>query len=785
MKQLLIGNDILISWAVFMRPAGSEVAEPYDLEGKDIKVLAYNALRKVEMDIAEIKGNVVKLRFYGKDQRFTGAYSLVLIENDGKEGMHTIDKCGAFQLVRQSCDMCSCGDAENIQITTLELESVVDAMIMAGSGVVDAELSLESENAVQNKVITAALNGKQEAIEDLDAIRQGAKKGATAVQEHQSLEGYATKKELESYVEKKDGYGLSQEDFTTTLKDKLSGWENYDDAELQASIEALGKRLDALVGTSASEAIDTFNEIVAFLNGVGDTSTLEGIIAEIGKQISAVEAKIPTDYVKPSELANVATSGSYRDLKDKPTIPNAVTEEDVSGWGFTKNKGTVQSVTINGESKTPNESGIVDLGEIKGGGEKTYKVITSNATTVYIEKDTINYWELPNNNDKRTVYINDNEASNGECELWVMVGNTKPEKITFAGVYWQGDKSPLFDPNKMYKMHFFWTAWGKNYGSWEEYPLVSNEGQTIPITVIDFNLKTAFGDTMFNANRWANRSTKCLRFLVGGVANDKGYTCPKADIIGLQEIWMEGTQWNDIQDWFNEDGVGDYASILANRGDTFYDDSEAVAILYRKDRFTRVSGGYFWLRGGGWNGDTGDFNKEGVSMWDKEAQQMENYEPYKRIAVWIILRDISTGKEFFVLNTHYDRYFYVDGKTPASTPYYSSELVKNRIDALSGGRPVIFMGDLHCNPDKSAIAILKPTYYKLHDARDRAAETFGMKYTMNSWAEESISPTYALFDYIFTTDDFEVNQFIVPYAKVDGTWISDHNPVIADLYLKI
>ena len=222
MKQLLIGNDILISWAVFMRPAGSEVAEPYDLEGKDIKVLAYNALRKVEMDIAEIKGNVVKLRFYGTAQRFTGAYSLVLIENAGKEGMHTIDTCGAFQLVRQSCDMSSCGDVENIQITTLELESVVDAMIMAGSGVVDAELSLESENAVQNKVITAALNGKQEAIEDLDAIRQGAKKGATAVQEHQSLEGYATKKELESYVEKKDGYGLSQEDFTTTLKDKLS-----------------------------------------------------------------------------------------------------------------------------------------------------------------------------------------------------------------------------------------------------------------------------------------------------------------------------------------------------------------------------------------------------------------------------------------------------------------------------------------------------------------------------------------------------------------------------------
>lgn len=33
-------------------------------------------------------------------------------------------------------------------------------------------------------------------------------------------------------------------------------------------------------------------------------------------------------------------SGSYNDLSDKPTIPAAVTESTVSGWGFTKNTGT-------------------------------------------------------------------------------------------------------------------------------------------------------------------------------------------------------------------------------------------------------------------------------------------------------------------------------------------------------------------------------------------------------------------------------------------------------------
>lgn len=46
-----------------------------------------------------------------------------------------------------------------------------------------------------------------------------------------------------------------------------------------------------------------------------------------------------------SSLATVATSGSYNDLTNKPTIPSAVSESTVSGWGFTKNTGTVTKVT--------------------------------------------------------------------------------------------------------------------------------------------------------------------------------------------------------------------------------------------------------------------------------------------------------------------------------------------------------------------------------------------------------------------------------------------------------
>ena len=67
--------------------------------------------------------------------------------------------------------------------------------------------------------------------------------------------------------------------------------------------------------------------------------------------------------VQPSSLAKVATSGSYNDLSNKPTIPSAVTESTVSGWGFTKNTGTVTGVKVNGSTKSPS-SGTVDIGNV-------------------------------------------------------------------------------------------------------------------------------------------------------------------------------------------------------------------------------------------------------------------------------------------------------------------------------------------------------------------------------------------------------------------------------------
>lgn len=213
-------------------------------------------------------------------------------------------------------------------------------------------------------------------------------------------------------VDKVDGKQLSTEDFTTLLKQKLDGLSNYDDTEIQEAVSKLRTDLDTLVSGDTTTAIKTFNEVIAFLDGIEDSESLDAIIASIEQQIAGKMDKVT--------LAAVATSGNYNDLSNKPTIPTAVTESTVSGWGFTKNtgtyskpsggipktdltsavqtslgkadtalqseqyKGTVTSVKINGTTKTPDTNGMVDLGTIEGGGvteEYVNNAISSAITT--------------------------------------------------------------------------------------------------------------------------------------------------------------------------------------------------------------------------------------------------------------------------------------------------------------------------------------------------------------------------------------------------------------------
>ena len=91
---------------------------------------------------------------------------------------------------------------------------------------------------------------------------------------------------LDTKVPKVTGKQLSTEDFTTLLKTKLEGLSNYDDTQLSNKITQLETNFNTLLQSNPDKAINSFNEIIAFLNNIKDTDTLEGIIAGIQTQLN-------------------------------------------------------------------------------------------------------------------------------------------------------------------------------------------------------------------------------------------------------------------------------------------------------------------------------------------------------------------------------------------------------------------------------------------------------------------------------------------------------------------
>lgn len=79
------------------------------------------------------------------------------------------------------------------------------------------------------------------------------------------------------------GMGLSQENFTSELKAKL---ESTATTEGMAQLSAKVTALEALINADSSGAIDKFNEIVAFLAGISDTKTLDGLLGDVATQIA-------------------------------------------------------------------------------------------------------------------------------------------------------------------------------------------------------------------------------------------------------------------------------------------------------------------------------------------------------------------------------------------------------------------------------------------------------------------------------------------------------------------
>ena len=97
MYKLRVGNDINIQWRILRD------GTPEDFAGKELRLLMRGTSQTIEVTGYTIEGNVLKWTYLGKDQKGPITFTFTLIENEGKEGMFTIDKCDVLRLVSCSC----------------------------------------------------------------------------------------------------------------------------------------------------------------------------------------------------------------------------------------------------------------------------------------------------------------------------------------------------------------------------------------------------------------------------------------------------------------------------------------------------------------------------------------------------------------------------------------------------------------------------------------------------------------------------------------------------------
>lgn len=226
-----------------------------------------------------------------------------------------------------------------------------------------------------------------------------------------------------------------------------------------------------------------------------------------------------------------------------------------------------------------------------------------------------------------------------------------------------------------------------------------------------------------------------------------------ADVVGAQEVL--NNQLIDLMDRLPEFA---YVGVGREDGKT---KGEYAPIFYRKDRFSVVKSGNFWL--------AEDINAVGKKGWDAACE---------RVATWVVLKDKNTGKQFFFLNTHLDHMGQVARHEGAAT-------VLEQAKKLSGDLPVIVTGDFNAIPSDEPIQVLtNPTDPRhLTHSRDIAAFKYGPEWTFHDFGKIPYDKRDWI-DYIFVKGTIKVLRNAVLTETLNAVFPSDHCPIISTFVIE-
>ncbi|WP_406010482.1 endonuclease/exonuclease/phosphatase family protein [Streptomyces sp. NBC_00637] len=253
-----------------------------------------------------------------------------------------------------------------------------------------------------------------------------------------------------------------------------------------------------------------------------------------------------------------------------------------------------------------------------------------------------------------------------------------------------------------------------------------------PLEVMTFNLRFASTE---EPNSWADRRP-VMRALLRRAA---------PHVIGTQE--GRPAQLRDIE----ADLGPHYAWIGTGRGGG---DDEAMAVFFDTRRLAPAEYAHFWLS------DTPEVR--GSNTWGAA---------HPRMVTWVRFRDLRSGREFRVLNTHLDN-------ASQYARERSAALISARIAGFGRSLPLLLTGDFN------AIAHVNPVYGTLLaaglvDTWDTARSRGGAYATFHGY--RPLIPSGDRIDWILATPGFRVHREWTDPFTLNGRYPSDHLPVRASL----